>query len=1262
MGYGNRWNLSDVEADARDAAFEAARASGLSVGEWVSQAIHDRAEETQHRSRDRRGPRGLRRQLGRGEPTSPLDDLNDRLERMARGQTDTEERAAYSTEQALGLMERAVRDNELKTARALDNMQRMLLEGQAAPGREPTAGVAAQRALDATALEGTLGRLLGKLETLERSVVQPKQGPPRDGEAMARLERQIATLASRLETAPGEAQRDNIQRIEGKLATILDVLRKPPAAAPEPSRVRPRMPVAQSLPARDLRAAVAEIAQRQRHLDRGDGGVDSEHLEALRAEIAGLTKRIEADSPGVLQERLREDLKEIGRTLETLAPRHQLATLERGIAMLTGKIDDLKDAGARGHDVSAAERVLGDLRQSIDRLREPESLRELAATVQALMQKVDAIGQRPMQAPALETLQRQIEQLAQVVGQPQDNGLQKLEARLAALDTKFDSLLRRPGDSGAAEAMQAALGGLKAQMQAADPARIVARIEERIEALARRIDTAQTPEAESGPDPVSLITERLDRIQSRLDAQVSGAVTVPGGDAQPLLSMLSGRMDRLDSLLSQRSEPSVADTSGLERMVSDLARRIDGIGGQPASEASFGELHGEVRRLSQRLEVLPDATPGLADIERKVSAVLAEVERTRLDAERFSADAARVAAETVSRSMNRAGVGENPAVGEELAQLREAQERAEQRTQETLEAVHDTLQRVVQRLASLETPAPTRVPPAPVAVDIPTRQAPRPEPVLDVAPAPLRTEPAARQPSLDMQPPSRSAAPAFVTPAASEPAAAGKGAVHLALEAARQAVSKRFSGSPAEASPPAQPANPHRLGRTEAPEAADASLFDTPLEPGSGRPQPGQVRRNPEPQIAAAPVASGDPKADFLASARRAAQAAAQQSQDALAQPKRSVGGAVAARVSDIKSAGLKKKHVLLLGLAALVVAVGATLQIMGALKSRSTSAEAERQRSSAIEQPFEQPRRQAAAPATTATVAGPRTETSAGETVQAQILPPKQGGRVTTLPPTPAAQPPAADPATVGSVPVPAAANPLRTEGLVGADRLRVAAMEGNLSAITEIGTRFAEGRNAPRDMRAAVAWLQKAADQGFAPAQYRLAGLYREGRGIERDNRRAFALFEQAAGVGHVRAMHNAGVLLAEGVKGSPDYAGAGEWFRKASEHGTRDSQYNLAILHARGLGVAQDLEASYHWFAAAARAGDEDAGKKRDEVAARLPADRLAEARAKAQAWKPQPANPAVNDIQVPTGGWEGVAAPARPAAPAVTAPRSRATTGT
>ena len=95
---------------------------------------------------------------------------------------------------------------------------------------------------------------------------------------------------------------------------------------------------------------------------------------------------------------------------------------------------------------------------------------------------------------------------------------------------------------------------------------------------------------------------------------------------------------------------------------------------------------------------------------------------------------------------------------------------------------------------------------------------------------------------------------------------------------------------------------------------------------------------------------------------------------------------------------------------------------------------------------------------------------------------------------------------------------------------------------------------------------------------------------------------------------------------------------WFRKAAEFGVGDSQYNLAILYARGLGVQKDFEQSYIWFALAAAHGDEDAAKKRDEVAAHLDAKQLADAKTVIDGFTPRKALESANKVApLTTGGW-------------------------
>ena len=148
--------------------------------------------------------------------------------------------------------------------------------------------------------------------------------------------------------------------------------------------------------------------------------------------------------------------------------------------------------------------------------------------------------------------------------------------------------------------------------------------------------------------------------------------------------------------------------------------------------------------------------------------------------------------------------------------------------------------------------------------------------------------------------------------------------------------------------------------------------------------------------------------------------------------------------------------------------------------------------------------------------------------------------------------------------------------------------------------------------------------------------SALPRPSIGLDRCSRRASASlptgrrpkrwYLKAAEAGNARAAHNLAVMDAEPAGDEPDYVEAAKWFRKAGEFGVRDSQYNLAILYARGLGVGQDLRQSWMWFSLAAQQGDADAGKKRDEVAAKMDPASLAdaaEALAKFRPLKPDPA---------------------------------------
>jgi localization factor PodJL len=188
------------------------------------------------------------------------------------------------------------------------------------------------------------------------------------------------------------------------------------------------------------------------------------------------------------------------------------------------------------------------------------------------------------------------------------------------------------------------------------------------------------------------------------------------------------------------------------------------------------------------------------------------------------------------------------------------------------------------------------------------------------------------------------------------------------------------------------------------------------------------------------------------------------------------------------------------------------------------------------------------------------------------------------------------------------------------------------------EMGSRYADGRGVPQDLREAARWLELAANANFVPAQFRLAGLIEKGEGVKKDVQTARRLYLSAANRGHAKSMHNLAVLYAEGADGKPDYAAAAQWFRKAAAYGIADSQYNLAILYARGIGVQANLAESYKWFAIAAGRGDQDAATKRDEVAARLDAQTLMAANLAVQTFAVEREPDEATNLRTPPGGWD------------------------
>ena len=157
--------------------------------------------------------------------------------------------------------------------------------------------------------------------------------------------------------------------------------------------------------------------------------------------------------------------------------------------------------------------------------------------------------------------------------------------------------------------------------------------------------------------------------------------------------------------------------------------------------------------------------------------------------------------------------------------------------------------------------------------------------------------------------------------------------------------------------------------------------------------------------------------------------------------------------------------------------------------------------------------------------------------------------------------------------------------------------------------------------DYATALHEWQPLAKQGHAVAQYRLGMLYSSGQGVPKDDAQARQWYEQAASQGHVDAQVNLGSLYDYGRGGPQDFKMAVRWYRRSAEQGNDLAQRRLGLLYERGDGVPKDFVQAYMWHKLGAANGGKSGAIMRDELAARMTSDQLAEAKSLAREWKPK-----------------------------------------
>jgi TPR repeat protein len=154
---------------------------------------------------------------------------------------------------------------------------------------------------------------------------------------------------------------------------------------------------------------------------------------------------------------------------------------------------------------------------------------------------------------------------------------------------------------------------------------------------------------------------------------------------------------------------------------------------------------------------------------------------------------------------------------------------------------------------------------------------------------------------------------------------------------------------------------------------------------------------------------------------------------------------------------------------------------------------------------------------------------------------------------------------------------------------------------------------------------WYKRAAEKGYAEAQYMLGLMYDNGEGVPQNYSETFKWYKRAAEQGHADAQYNLGLMYHNG-KGVPqNYSEAFKWYKRAAEQGVAEAQNNLGVMYENGEGVTRDLQEAYTYFILAKANGNSDAENNIEAVGRRLSAKQINAAQQKAsrlfKLWQPK-----------------------------------------
>ncbi len=661
-----------------------------------------------------------------------------------------------------------------------------------APSPLPAAAASEPAASRRGPVEQRLGAALRAVET--RLAEQEASAPDRGGsqpiaDAPAPFGRRREQLATDGRSASSELE-SRIAAVDRALATLnwqSDAGRRHSAADWWTSGTSEHavVPTPETAVPRSLSAAVSDRPQP------GSSGI-----EDAMAEIAARRPALEIEDGARpdLDRQVAEPPARLGAAPRrpTEVESNHLSRLEHQLRQLTGQLETLRAPGGFQQALAALRSELADIGRKLTEAVPRRALQALEAEVRTLVDRIDVGRHRGGDAATLANIERAVGEVRDALHRlaPAES-LASFRQDVQALDHKIDAVAAGAGDAGALRQLKDAVAELREiASRAASGEALIALVEE-VQALGDKIDRIVMPAASGDAAPESL-DQRFAQLAAALEAGM--AASVP---------------------------PS---TAHLIAIVETLAEKVERMEVARERSPALDQIAAQLARLTHMLEASGSRLAHLDGIERTLAGLFDQLESLHASA---VTGAQRAAEEILERSgTSGSAMIDLEGLKQDLGALLQSQLQNDRRTQDTLEAVHDTLERLVDRLAMVD---------------------------------------------IDMRAGARSS---WADLTAREPEASAhlSGSPHQP-ETRRALAAAVVAAAPAMMMPPAR-------------RPIDPTLpADHPLEPGTARQRPPssttpasaaeRIAASDASRVGANPAAEPDSKANFIAAARRAAQAAA---------------------------------------------------------------------------------------------------------------------------------------------------------------------------------------------------------------------------------------------------------------------------------------------------------------------------------------------------------------------------------------------------